>query len=84
MSQLCSECQMESGIAICSYVFMYVALVILLLGSFKHKLIVLEMMIEIQTIFYSIITVNNMNESWRGLTVMKFIGGFFTLPNSMH
>jgi hypothetical protein len=74
---------MESGIAICANVFMYVALVVVLLGAFKHKLIVLEMIIEIQTIYYSMVTVSKINETWRGLAVMKFIGGFFTKPSNM-
>ena len=75
--------KMQSDISICSAVFMYTFLVTFLIGTFKYKLIVIEMITEVQLIYYSLITISNPNPSFQGLMSMKFIGGFYTMPSGL-
>ena len=72
--------KLQSSIQTCSTVFMYTFFGVFLLGVFKCKLIVTEMIVEIQLIYYSLITIYNPNPPFQGLMSMEFIGGFYRFP----
>lgn len=77
MSATTDYLAIQDPISVCSQVLMYALLLTFALGIMRCKVVALEMIVEVQLVFYSFATIPNFTPSFLGLSSMKFIGGFY-------